>query len=101
MCDDIVDCTDGADESSCPCKEDEFACKTGGMCIKKEFRCDSDSDCIDHSDEKDCSECILCLVSSLLIRVVAKNSCGETRLKGFDVGHNFFKSYEYNQISYV
>ena len=56
VCDRILDCEDGTDEESCPCKDDEFQCVSNGMCISKDLRCDHDSDCIDHSDEMNCSE---------------------------------------------
>ena len=59
VCDRIVDCEDGTDEESCPCKDDEFQCLSNGMCISDDLRCDHDSDCIDHSDEMNCSESCL------------------------------------------
>ena len=35
------------------CSADQFAC-TNGRCVLKSKQCDSNNDCFDDSDEKDC-----------------------------------------------
>ena len=40
--------------SSIPCKEDEFQCHSTKTCIPNQWRCDSDFDCHDKSDEAYC-----------------------------------------------
>ena len=37
------------------CAENEFTCKDG-QCIMAKWRCDAEADCIDLSDEEDCSK---------------------------------------------
>ncbi len=40
------------------CKPDEFTCLKGSPpCIPLQWRCDGQSECLDHSDELDCPEC--------------------------------------------
>lgn len=68
-CDGEVDCLDASDESAAECKEierfsscpeGEFKCRGsaggpgGGRCILMRYRCDSDNDCGNWSDEEDC-----------------------------------------------
>lgn len=52
------DCWDRSDEMNCPnvtCNPDQFAC-TSGECISLSWRCDSEADCTDSSDELDCNK---------------------------------------------
>ena len=37
------------------CAENEFTCKNG-QCILAKWRCDVEADCMDTSDEEDCSK---------------------------------------------
>ena len=36
------------------CDDDAFACGSGDKCIPKIWKCDSEHDCLDGSDEVDC-----------------------------------------------
>ena len=36
------------------CSESEFSCNSSGRCIPAAFKCDSDNDCGDFSDETGC-----------------------------------------------
>ena len=38
------------------CKEDEFLCLNHAHCIPRRWRCDDIFDCVDHSDEENCSQ---------------------------------------------
>ncbi|XP_011863854.1 PREDICTED: vitellogenin receptor isoform X2 [Vollenhovia emeryi] len=59
LCDGIVNCPSGEDETiDCKkkqggCKEDEFTCKNG-ECIRSKDRCNSYFNCADRSDEENC-----------------------------------------------
>lgn len=46
-----------SDELNCEvnCDETEFKCEKDRACIKKDYVCDNDPDCLDYSDEKNCS----------------------------------------------
>ena len=52
------------------CGQDEFACSSGA-CLKKTWHCDGRDDCIDGSDEKNCSKfscyCVSILVSDPML----------------------------------
>lgn len=54
-CDNIYDCSDGADEENCfACPE--FQCNNK-KCIDNTLLCDGSNDCGDNSDEWHCGEC--------------------------------------------
>lgn len=38
------------------CREDEFLCLNRAHCIPRRWRCDDVLDCMDHSDEENCSQ---------------------------------------------
>jgi hypothetical protein len=38
------------------CEDDEFQCVGDYKCIPGRFQCDGMKDCVDHSDEKNCSK---------------------------------------------
>lgn len=38
------------------CREDEFLCLNRAHCIPRRWRCDDVFDCMDHSDEENCSQ---------------------------------------------
>jgi hypothetical protein len=64
ICDGIVQCENGIDESQCSllefheCESDEYQCRNG-MCIAQEFLFDGTIDCIDRSDEQETFHIIL------------------------------------------
>ena len=45
-----------SDEAGCPCSENDMFKCTQGPCIPNAERCNSQPDCIDASDEKDCDK---------------------------------------------
>ncbi|XP_025953084.2 suppressor of tumorigenicity 14 protein isoform X2 [Dromaius novaehollandiae] len=53
-CDGWLDCTDGSDERSCTCTDQQFRCQNG-WCKPKFWVCDNVNDCGDNSDELQCS----------------------------------------------
>lgn len=61
ICDGIIQCENGADESSChllefhKCEDDEYQCRNG-MCIPTMFVFDAMPDCMDMSDEQELEE---------------------------------------------
>lgn len=40
--------------ASLSCEESAFACVSGDKCVPKVWKCDSEHDCVDGSDEADC-----------------------------------------------
>uniref|UniRef100_A0A3B4XYZ2 SCO-spondin n=1 Tax=Seriola lalandi dorsalis TaxID=1841481 RepID=A0A3B4XYZ2_SERLL len=38
-----------------PCRSYEFSCATGGQCVPQAWRCDGETDCMDASDEQQCT----------------------------------------------
>eukprot|EP00057_Strongylocentrotus_purpuratus_P011161 XP_011665635.1 PREDICTED: uncharacterized protein LOC585547 isoform X4 [Strongylocentrotus purpuratus] len=51
VCNDYVDCANGADEANCTCKSFEFQCDNG-ECVPYWTLCDGDFDCSDGSEER-------------------------------------------------
>ena len=39
-----------------PCRDDQFTCSNGRMCVPMETRCDGDTNCFDESDEHMCGK---------------------------------------------
>lgn len=70
-CNGVIDCSDESDEIKCNnssektfdrpnsyvtlCTENEFRCWNNLECIRKRFVCDGRNDCLDGSDEKNCT----------------------------------------------
>jgi Low-density lipoprotein receptor domain class A len=52
----VVDCPFGDDESNCGCGDEMFECHSSKKCIPLKWRCDSFNDCLDKSDETNCSQ---------------------------------------------
>ena len=54
LCNDDFDCNKWILYYSPQCQENEFRCKSDGICVPGAFQCDDQKDCDDGSDEKDC-----------------------------------------------
>ncbi|CAG7732533.1 unnamed protein product [Allacma fusca] len=58
ICDGLwLDCSNGWDESDCPCPPGEIKCPNSTMCIPASWICDTDWDCPGGEDEIDCTDC--------------------------------------------
>ena len=42
------------------CRDYQFACESGDVCISYNWKCDGEEDCEDGSDELNCSKCPHC-----------------------------------------
>ncbi|XP_006822509.1 uncharacterized protein LOC100366935 [Saccoglossus kowalevskii] len=48
-----------------PCTNDQFTCESSKLCIATSSECDGDNDCIDGSDERNCS-----LTSNIIVPII-------------------------------
>ena len=72
------------------CDEDAFACGNGEKCIPKLWKCDSEHDCVDGSDEVHCGR------KSLVFLTTANNKFGFS--SQFE---NLSRQELYNELPYI
>ncbi|CAG7730677.1 unnamed protein product [Allacma fusca] len=52
-----IDCSNGWDETGCPCPPGQWKCPNTTQCISERWICDTDRDCPGGEDEIDCPDC--------------------------------------------
>lgn len=74
VCDGARDCPNGDDEAEqCVCREYELKCERGGGCYTERQKCDNTTDCLDGSDEFQCSK-LLMICTHVSSRAVANSN---------------------------
>ncbi|CAG7730678.1 unnamed protein product [Allacma fusca] len=52
-----IDCSNGWDETGCPCPPGQVQCPNSTVCIYEDWICDQDKDCPGGEDEEGCPPC--------------------------------------------